>query len=82
MSRFRLQMGVHRLLQRAFARLYGYKLPPQDSLVQEQEASSDIGRSSLTSSDYESSVLVAHSMADLNYKLKGARFLFWIVDDT
>lgn len=54
-------MSLHRLLQRGFAKLFGYKQTLSEPPV-------DI-------TDYSMAVLVADSVSDLNYKMKGARFM-------
>ena len=67
-------MGVHRLLQRAFARLYGYTLPPQD--LDQQVVPSDLGYVNTSLSDQDlAAALGAQNMTDLHFKLKGARCL-------
>lgn len=60
----RLQMGLRRLLQRGFASLFGYK---------ESLPLSEIDDSAV--SEYSSAILVADSMKELHFKMKGARFL-------
>lgn len=65
-------MGVHRLLQRAFARLYGYSLPPAQSARDEFMADMC---SVPNMDDYTTAALSASSMADLHFKVKGARHL-------
>lgn len=68
-------MCLHRLLQRGYAQLYGYTLPPptqSSDLLKRQECSDDLA---VQCSDYATAALVAANMAELNFKMKGVRFL-------
>lgn len=56
----RLQLSVHRLLQRAFAQLFSYKM----------HSSSSSSESAATL--YDETVLLAENTKDLHYKMKGA----------
>ena len=60
-TKLRLQMSLHRLLQRGFASLFGYK--------------EKLALSETDLSEYSSAILVATSMSDLHFKMKGARCL-------
>lgn len=69
-------MSVHRLLQRAFARLFSYTLPPSDTA--ESLALGGEGACNAVSTagmDFTAAALSAESMTDLHVKLKGARSL-------
>ena len=65
-------MGLHRLLQRAFARLYKYDLP-QDPVPDAQSSSDAPPLSDFD--DYMDGVLAAENMKGLHHKLKGARVM-------
>ena len=67
----RLQMSVHRLLQRAFARMYKYVLPQPG---QKSDCQSILGLALQSHTEYEAATMSSHSMADLHFKLKGARY--------
>lgn len=72
-------MGVHRLLQRAFARLYGYHLPKSNSHDGfHQPLEGQGGQVLVSPEDDLSSILTAGNLKDLHYKLKGARPLMLI----
>ena len=68
---------MHRLLQRAFASLYGYCLPGQDSPDSRRLTSWTLCPES--GKDYTAAALEAQNMKDLHYKMKGARFLHYII---
>ena len=62
---------MHRLLQRAFARLYGYHLPGQDTADSRRLTSWLLSPD--PDEDYKAAALAAQNMTDLHYKMKGAR---------
>lgn len=70
-------MCLHRLLQRGYAQLYGYKIPSL-SLAGSTRLEDPSDADALALSEYASAVLVAENMADLNYKMKGARTMAWL----
>ena len=64
-------MSCHRLLQRGFARLYGYNLSATDKPV----ASDGVPADSTCLTEFSESAMMAENMKDLHYKMKGARYL-------
>lgn len=62
----RLQMAVHRLLQRGFARLYRYKLEGSDKAGGHGESDAIV--------DFDHTALHCDSSRELHFKMKGARF--------
>lgn len=81
----RLQVGLHRLLQRGFAALYSYNLPEQADTRMNcsdllrlvsyavPDASSCHDVPADQTSEYLDSVMQAETNKDLHYKLQGAR---------
>lgn len=71
-------MSVHRLLQRGFAHLFGYKMPDQSckcpAAEQLPEITSIEAELSLDQYAASNAALLAHSSKDLHYKMKGSRF--------
>ena len=60
---------MHRLLQRGFAKLYGYNLPSGQSLdavIHDERA--------VAETDYVQAALESQSTPELHYNMKGARF--------
>lgn len=67
-------MSLHRLLQRGFASLFGYKVNPKHTqLVEAQET--DPGMLAEYRGEYGAAVLTAENATDLHYKMKWARCL-------
>jgi len=62
----RMQMSCHRLLQRGFAKLYGYSLTT-DTSHEPHLATSE------AMTEYVDAVVFAENAFDLHYKMKGAR---------
>lgn len=58
-------MGLHRLLQRGFASLFGYKRTLSNA------DTDDIA----IASEYSAAMLEANSLKELHFKMKGARLL-------
>lgn len=67
----RLQTGLHRLLQRGFASLFGYKRTLHNADTE------DIA----IASEYSAAMLEASSLKELHFKMKGARLLSACVYD-
>lgn len=67
-------MSVHRMLQRAYARLYKYKLHTDSS-----SAAFVLTSGVDYATDYGAAVLDSHSSKDLNVKMQGARTMSAIV---
>ncbi len=65
-------MGLHRLLQRAFAQLYGYDVSNSGSRTSKYDSVSG----NLGGDDCALAALSAANMIDLHFKLKGARDMF------
>ena len=69
-------MSMHRLLQRGFAKLYGYKLPePSTSSVTLAGPRREFPCIERVHQQDESDVLFAENMKDLHFKMRGVRFL-------
>ena len=66
----RLQMSVHRLLQRGFASLYGYTVAPAGH--EAVETSITTRKSSEELTEFGDLELHSESMRSLHFKMKGA----------